>query len=146
MSRILDDISQGKATEEDVALLEELSEVVQMSALCALGQSAPNPVLSTLKYFRDEYQAHIRGECPAKVCKALIEYTIDPLKCTGCGMCSKNCPVEAITGEKKGVHLIDQETCIKCGNCIDTCKFNAVKKTTGNHKENPKKLVTMEKR
>ena len=146
MSRILNDISEGKAFEEDIELLEELSEVVQMAALCALGQSAPNPVLSTLKYFRDEYQAHLRGECPAKVCKALIEYTIDPLKCKGCGLCIKNCPVEAITGEKKGVHQIDPDICIKCGNCLDTCKFKAVQKTTGKQKENPKKLVSMEKR
>jgi NADP-reducing hydrogenase subunit HndC len=146
MSRILNDISAGKAFEEDIELLEELSEVVQMSALCALGQSAPNPVLSTLKYFRDEYEAHLRGECPAKVCKALIDYTIDPLQCKGCGLCIKNCPVEAITGGKKGAHSIDAELCIKCGNCLDTCKFKAVQKTTGNHKENPKKLITMEKR
>jgi len=134
MSRILNDVSQGKAFEEDIELLEELAEVVQMSALCALGQSAPNPVLSTLKYFRDEYDAHLRGECPAKVCKALINYSIDPAKCKACGLCLKNCPVEAITGEKKKPHKINSELCIKCGNCLDVCKFNAVIKTTGKQK------------
>ncbi len=131
MNRILNDITAGKAFEEDLELLEELSEVVQMSALCALGQSAPNPVLSTIKYFRDEYEAHLRGECPSKVCKALINYKIDPAKCKGCGLCTKNCPAEAISGEKKGVHHIDSERCIKCGNCLEVCKFDAVLKTTG---------------
>ena len=134
MSRILNNITSGKAFEEDIELLEELAEVVQMSALCALGQSAPNPVLSTLKYFRDEYDAHLRGECPAKVCKALINYSIDPAKCKACGLCLKNCPVEAITGEKKKPHKINSELCIKCGNCLDVCKFNAVIKTTGKQK------------
>jgi len=131
MTRILNDITAGKAFEEDLELLEDLSEVVQMSALCALGQSAPNPVLSTIKYFRDEYEAHLRGECPSKVCKALINYTIDSTKCKGCGLCLKSCSVKAISGEKKGIHHIDNERCIKCGNCLESCKFNAVLKTTG---------------
>jgi len=134
MVRILNDITAGKAFEEDLELLEELSEVVQMSALCALGQSAPNPILSTIKYFRDEYEAHLRGECPSKVCKALINYTIDPTKCKGCGLCAKNCPVEAISGEKKGIYHIDNERCTKCGNCLDVCKFDSVSKTTGKQK------------
>ena len=146
MSRILNDITSGKALEEDIELLEELSEVVQMSALCALGQSAPNPVLSTLKYFRDEYEAHLHGECPAKVCKALVEYTIDPVKCKGCGLCIKNCPVEAIKGVRRDVHHIDTDQCIKCGNCLETCKFNAVQKTTGKQKNYIKKQIAVKKR
>ncbi len=145
MCRILDDISQGKAFHEDIELLEELSEVVQLSALCALGQSAPNPVLSTLKYFRDEYEAHLQGECPAKVCKALIEYSIDPLQCKGCGLCLKNCPVNAIVGEKKGPHYINNDVCIKCGNCKDLCKFNAIQKKSGKQIYSHKKLVALEK-
>jgi NADH-quinone oxidoreductase subunit F len=139
MVSILNDITNGKALEEDVELLEELCEVVQMSALCALGQSAPNPILSTLKYFRDEYDAHLRGECPAKVCKGLIQYSIDSMKCKKCGLCAKNCPVDAITGDKKNIYHIDVEQCIKCGNCLDSCKFNAVNKTTGKQKEFLKK-------
>ena len=141
MVSILNDITNGRALEEDVELLEELCEVVQMSALCALGQSAPNPILSTLKYFRDEYDAHLRGECPAKVCKGLIQYTIEPEKCKKCGLCEKNCPVDAIKGEKKDVRRIDAEQCIKCGNCLDSCKFNAVIKTTGKQKELIKKQL-----
>jgi len=141
MVSILNDITNGKALEEDVELLEELCGVVQMSALCALGQSAPNPILSTLKYFRDEYDAHLRGECPAKVCKGLIQYTIDPVKCKKCGLCAKNCPVDVITGDKKDLYRIDVEQCIKCGNCLESCKFNAVIKTTGNHKEVLKKQL-----
>ncbi|MEM4258424.1 MAG: NADH-quinone oxidoreductase subunit NuoF [Candidatus Thermoplasmatota archaeon] len=142
MLRILNDLTTGEATEDDVKLLEELSEVVQLSSLCALGQSAPNPVLSTLQYFRDEYQAHINGECPAKVCKGLLTFTIDAAKCTGCGLCMKNCPVEAITGEKKTVHHINSDICIKCGNCYEVCKFNAVQKATGKQK----KVVSVERR
>ncbi|DAC72208.1 MAG TPA: NADH-quinone oxidoreductase subunit F [Thermoplasmata archaeon] len=143
MLRILNDITSGTALEEDMELLEELSEVVQMSALCALGQSAPNPILSTLKYFRDEYEAHLRGECPAKVCKALTQYEIDPAKCKGCGLCTKNCSVEAIEGKNKSVHRIKNDMCIKCGNCLDSCKFNAVVKTTGKQKEFLKKQITV---
>ena len=131
MVRIMNDITAGRAMEEDIELLEELSEVVQAASLCALGQTAPNPILSTLKYFRDEYKAHVRGECPAKVCKGLIQYHIDPEKCKGCGLCLKNCPTDAISGQKKNIHKIDVEKCTKCGTCFDACKFNAVLKTSG---------------
>jgi len=131
MLRILNDITAGKATEEDIKLLEELSKTVQEASLCALGQTAPNPVLSTLKYFRDEYEAHLRGECPAKVCKELIQYHIDPEKCKGCGLCLKKCPTGAISGQKKGVHTIDIGKCIKCGACLEVCKFDAVSKQSG---------------
>ena len=131
MLRILNDVTAGKATEKDIQLLEELSEVVKEASLCALGRTAPNPVLSTLKYFRDEYEAHLRGECPAKVCKDLTYYYIDPEKCTGCGLCLRGCPTGAISGQKKGVHTIDVEKCIKCGVCFDACKFDAVSRITG---------------
>lgn len=98
-----------------------------------LGQTAPNPVLSTLKYFRDEYEAHLNGSCPAKVCKSLIAYYIDPEKCQACGLCLKNCPTEAISGKKGTVYVIDQGKCIKCDTCFDICpeKWNAVEKITG---------------
>jgi NADH:ubiquinone oxidoreductase subunit F (NADH-binding)/(2Fe-2S) ferredoxin/NAD-dependent dihydropyrimidine dehydrogenase PreA subunit len=131
MVRIMNDITAGRAMEEDIELLEELSEVVQAASLCALGQTAPNPILSTLKYFRDEYEAHVRGECPAKVCKGLIQFHIDSEKCKGCGLCLKNCPTDAISGQKKNIHKIDAEKCIKCGTCFDACKFSAVLKTSG---------------
>jgi len=140
MLRILDDITAGKATEKDIKLLEELSEVVKEASLCALGQTAPNPVLSTLKYFRDEYEAHLQGECPARVCKELIQYYINPEKCKGCGLCLKKCPTGAISGEKKGVHTIDVGKCIKCGACFEVCKLDAVSKISG--KEHKLKELT----
>jgi NADH-quinone oxidoreductase subunit F len=127
MHRILDDITEGRAKEEDIETLLELCDVLSYGALCGLGTSAPNPVLSTLKYFRDEYTAHIRDKkCPAGVCKALITYRIDPVACTGCTLCAKKCPQECITGEKKQPHVIDESKCIKCGVCKDVCNFNAV--------------------
>jgi len=127
MLDILTDITEGKGKEEDIALLEELGDVIKEASLCALGSTAPNPVLSTIRYFRDEYEAHvIEKRCPAGVCKALITFTIDAEKCTGCGVCAKECPQGALSGEKKKPHIIDQEKCIKCGLCRDSCKFDAV--------------------
>jgi NADH:ubiquinone oxidoreductase subunit F (NADH-binding)/NAD-dependent dihydropyrimidine dehydrogenase PreA subunit len=127
MGEILTDITEGKATNENLDLLEELGEVLKDTALCALGGTAANPVLSTIRYFRDEYKAHIEDKkCPAGVCKSLITYSINAEKCTGCGACVRQCPQDAITGEKKKPHVIDQGKCIKCGACYDACKFNAV--------------------
>lgn len=127
MLTILTNITEGRGKEGDIELLEELSEWMKAAALCALGSSAPNPVLSTIKYFRDEYEAHIRNKkCPAGVCKELIQYSIDREKCTGCMACIKVCPEDAIRGEKKKPHTIDQNKCIKCGTCYDICKFNAI--------------------
>ncbi|MBW2339324.1 MAG: 4Fe-4S binding protein [Deltaproteobacteria bacterium] len=128
MYEVLDAITQGEGKEGDIELLEELSWIVAEGSLCALGQTAPNPVLSTIRYFRDEYEAHIKGKhCPAGVCKALITYSIDEEACTGCGACKKACPVEAIMGEKKELHKIDPDKCIRCGACIAVCNFDAVK-------------------
>jgi NADH-quinone oxidoreductase subunit F len=130
MGEILQDITEGKGTNEHLELLEELGGVIKDTALCALGGTAPNPVLSTIQYFKNEYEAHItRKKCPAGVCKALIEYSINDKKCTGCGACMKQCPEEAISGEKKEPHKINQKLCIKCGACYDVCKFDAVKRS-----------------
>ena len=127
MLEILERITAGKGKEGDIALLEELSAGIKNSALCGLGQTAPNPVLSTLRYFRDEYEAHVRDQkCPAGACQALLTYYIDPKACNGCGLCKKNCPSDAVTGEKKKPHLIDLEKCIKCGTCKQKCKFKAI--------------------
>ena len=127
MLQILTRITQGKGGEGDIELLEELSEVVAGTSLCALGGTAVNPVLSTIRYFRDEYEAHIKDKkCPAKVCKDLITYSIDREKCKGCLVCKKLCPEQAIEGERKEPHHIDQAKCIKCGLCLDSCKFGAI--------------------
>ncbi|MFC1931452.1 NADH-quinone oxidoreductase subunit NuoF [Chloroflexota bacterium] len=129
MMEILTDISEGKGKEGDIELLEELAVVVKDTSLCGLGQTAPNPVLSTIRYFRDEYEAHITEKCcPAGLCKALISYCIEPEKCQACMLCLRNCPVEAITGGKDLVHVIDQDKCTKCGTCLDVCppRFGAV--------------------
>ena len=133
MLKILNAITAGKATQDDIKRLEELSEVVRDASLCALGQTASNPVLSTLKHFRSEYDAHIKGSCPAKVCKDLVTYYIDPEKCQACGLCLKNCPAAAISGKKDVVYVIDPVKCIKCDTCFDVCpdKFNAVVKISG---------------
>ncbi len=128
MRQILTGITEGRGKEEDIELLERLSMYMAEASLCALGRTAPNPVLTSLRYFRDEYEAHIKEKrCPAKVCKELISYHIIDEKCPGCGLCVKNCPVEAITfmGKKKPV-ILDQSKCIKCGICFDVCKLSAI--------------------
>lgn len=129
MLEILDKITKGQAKPEDLNRLEELCYYVKANSACGLGQTAPNPVLSTLKYFRDEYNAHIYDKkCPAGVCKALLSYYIDADKCKGCTLCARNCPANAITGSVKNLHVIDPEKCIKCGVCMEKCKFGAVYK------------------
>jgi NADH:ubiquinone oxidoreductase subunit F (NADH-binding) len=127
MLEIITDITEGRGRMEQLDLLEELADTVSQTALCGLGKTAPNPVLSTLRYFRPEYEAHIKEKrCPAGVCKALITYSIDPDKCTGCGVCLRSCLHGAITGEKKQPHVIDSQLCQKCGICRSECKFDAV--------------------
>ncbi len=132
MYSILNDITEGRGKEEDLSLLEELGDVVKDASMCGLGQTASNPLLTTLRYFKNEYLAHIKEKrCPAGVCKALIRFEIVAEKCTGCTLCRKNCPAEAITGEPKKIHSIIEEKCIKCGICYDVCKFDAVEKKSG---------------
>lgn len=129
MLEILEKITKGQATMEDLDKLEELCYHLQSSSLCALGQTAPNPVLSTLRYFRDEYIAHIVDKkCPAGVCKDLLQFKIDPDKCKGCTLCARTCPADAIIGSVREVHMIDSEKCLKCGACIEKCRFSAIYK------------------
>lgn len=127
MLEILDRITNGQGHEGDLEKLEELAYQIKNNSLCGLGQTAPNPVLTTLKYFRDEYEAHIiHKKCPAKKCRPLLTYSVDSEKCTGCMVCLKNCPVKAITGERKSPHFIHQELCTRCGVCHSKCKFDAI--------------------
>ncbi len=126
---MLEKVTSGRATMEDLDKMEKLCHYIKENSLCGLGQTAPNPVLSTLRYFREEYEAHVRDKrCPAGVCKKLITYSIDPTKCIGCSKCARNCPVEAIHGEIKKPYTIDTSKCIKCGACIDQCRFKAISK------------------
>jgi NADH:ubiquinone oxidoreductase subunit F (NADH-binding)/(2Fe-2S) ferredoxin/Pyruvate/2-oxoacid:ferredoxin oxidoreductase delta subunit len=132
MLDVLDRIVAGEGREGDVEFLEEMSAYVSEGSLCALGGTAPNPVLTTIKYFRREYEAHVHEKrCPAGTCKALIRYTIDPDACTGCTLCAKKCPVGCISGERKQLHVIDQRACIKCDTCRQVCKFDAVRVLSG---------------
>lgn len=127
MLEILNRICEGKGEEGDIERLEELARNISATALCGLGQGAPNPVVSTLRFFRNEYEAHIyEKKCPAKVCKALITYEIHEGPCTGCTVCARNCPVNAITGERRKTHVIDTDMCVRCGICMQVCNFNAI--------------------
>ena len=126
---MLTKVTEGKATEEDLDKMEQLCYYIKANALCGLGQTAPNPVLSTLRYFRDEYEAHVKEKrCPAGVCKKLLRYEIDKEKCIGCTACARQCPVGAISGTVKTPHEIDQSKCIKCGACMEKCRFKAISK------------------
>jgi len=127
MLRILTDICEGRGREGDIELLEELGSALKAASLCALGKTAANPVLSSIKYFRSEFDAHIRDKtCPAGVCHALTVFEIDPETCTGCTRCKKACPAGAIAGEVKSPHQVDGNLCIACGSCRDVCRFGAV--------------------
>jgi NADH-quinone oxidoreductase subunit F len=127
MLETLERICRGEGVDSDIALLEDLAQKIKNTSLCGLGQTAPNPVLTTLKYFRSEYEAHLKDKkCPAGVCRNLIEFAIIAEKCTGCGACIRVCPVKAIAGERKKPHVLDKKLCTHCGACKETCKFQAI--------------------
>jgi NADH-quinone oxidoreductase subunit F len=127
MKEILERIVKGEGKEGDIELLEELCLAIKDGSLCGLGQSAPNPVLTTIKYFRNEYEEHIRSKhCPAKQCRNLLRYVIDPEVCTGCTACARHCPTSCISGRLKQPHSIDSDKCIRCGMCVSRCKFGAI--------------------
>ena len=127
MLEVLTRICEGEGEEGDIEKLEELAYQIKDSSLCGLGQSAPNPVLTTIRYFRNEYEAHINDKkCPARSCKQLLTYTVIEENCTGCTVCAKNCSVDAIIGDRKQPHIIIQDKCIKCGICYTKCKFEAI--------------------
>jgi NADH-quinone oxidoreductase subunit F len=127
MLEILTRITKGEGKPDDLDNLETLAKVIKKTSLCGLGQTAPNPVLATLRYFREEYEIHIRDkQCPAHACTALLKYRIDNDKCMRCGLCAKNCPVGSIFGDKNTPYEIDSQNCIKCQNCIEKCKFGAI--------------------
>jgi len=147
MLGILERITKGEGRPEDMVQLQGLAETVKNGSLCALGGTAPNPVLTTLRYFRSEYEAHIQEKrCPAGVCRELIAYYILPEKCQGCQICLRNCPVEAIVGGKRMIHIVDQSKCVKCGTCLDVCppRFSAVVKVSGEKIEVPEQPVPVE--
>jgi NADH-quinone oxidoreductase subunit F len=130
MLEILTRITKGEGEPDDIEKLVELGEKIKEASLCGLGQTAPNPVLTTIRYYRDEYEAHINDKrCPAASCEALVDFNIEPEKCTGCTLCAKNCPVDAISGERKKLHVIDNSICVRCGKCITSCNFDAVYKS-----------------
>jgi ferredoxin len=130
MLEILTRITEGNGKMEDLEKLEKLAVNIIKGSLCGLGQTAPNPVLTTLRYFKDEYITHIKDKrCPAGVCTSLLLYEVIEDKCIGCTLCAKKCPVDCISGEPKKVHYIDQDNCIKCGACYDACKFDAINKS-----------------
>jgi NAD-dependent dihydropyrimidine dehydrogenase PreA subunit len=144
MLDILECITQGKGEAGDIERLEKLGQLIKAASLCGLGQTAPNPAFTTIRYFRDEYEAHIfEKRCPAGVCTELISYYILPDKCVGCGICLRNCPVDAIAGGKRMVHVVDQRLCIKCGTCLDVCpdRFEAVVKVSGEELEVPSEPI-----